>query len=189
MTVILSQLGFDPLALFLSLSGVILAFGFIIGSASAKYFEGLLFILIRRPYGIGDKIHISNVENDTDFYGSAGWVSHVVSSRGSCFGSGKTNCMLTYALLLHRLGCRKHHVIRDDCHVGTNEREMQFVERLLGKQSHHQRCALSASPDPYPSDDPHRYALREDSRLQDCNRRVYERASPRVALLKWLSCL
>jgi hypothetical protein len=38
-TVILSQLGFDPLALFLSVSGVVLAFAFMIGSASSKYFE------------------------------------------------------------------------------------------------------------------------------------------------------
>jgi hypothetical protein len=37
--VILSQIGFDPLALFLSLSSVILAFAFMIGSASSKYFE------------------------------------------------------------------------------------------------------------------------------------------------------
>jgi hypothetical protein len=75
-TIILGQLGFDPLALFLSMSGVILAFGFIIGTATAKYFEGLLFILIRRPYGIGDPIHISNVQTETSFYFSAPWVSH-----------------------------------------------------------------------------------------------------------------
>jgi hypothetical protein len=37
-TMILIQLDFDPLALFLSLSSVILAFAFMIGSASAKYF-------------------------------------------------------------------------------------------------------------------------------------------------------
>jgi hypothetical protein len=37
--VILSQIGFDPLALFLSLSSIILAFAFMIGSASSKYFE------------------------------------------------------------------------------------------------------------------------------------------------------
>jgi hypothetical protein len=37
--VILSQTGFDVLALFISLSGVVLAFAFMIGSASAKYFE------------------------------------------------------------------------------------------------------------------------------------------------------
>jgi hypothetical protein len=78
---ILIQMDFDPLALFLSLSSVILAFAFMIGSASAKYFEGLLFILVRRPYGIGDRIHISNVEKDTNFSGSAGWVSHVGSRR------------------------------------------------------------------------------------------------------------
>lgn len=38
--IILSVTGFDPLALFLSLSSIILAFAFMIGSASAKYFEG-----------------------------------------------------------------------------------------------------------------------------------------------------
>jgi hypothetical protein len=80
-TLILIQLDFDPLALFLSLSSVILAFAFIIGSASAKYFEGLLFILVRRPYGIGDRIHISNVENDTSISGSSGWVSRAGPSR------------------------------------------------------------------------------------------------------------
>jgi small-conductance mechanosensitive channel len=51
--IVMSQLGFDPFSLFLSLSSVVLAFAFAIGSASSKYFEGLLFILVRRPYGIG----------------------------------------------------------------------------------------------------------------------------------------
>jgi hypothetical protein len=36
---VLSFLGFDPLALFFSLSSVILAFAFMFSSASAKYFE------------------------------------------------------------------------------------------------------------------------------------------------------
>jgi hypothetical protein len=47
--IILSQIGYDPLKIFLSLSSVILAFAFMIGSASAKMFEGFIFILIRRP--------------------------------------------------------------------------------------------------------------------------------------------
>jgi hypothetical protein len=51
--VILSQLGFDPLSLFLSMSSIVLAMAWLIGPASAKYFEGLLFILVRRPYSIG----------------------------------------------------------------------------------------------------------------------------------------
>ena len=50
----------------------------VIGSASSKYFEGLLFILARRPYGIGDLIHASNVERDTNIDGSTPWmVDHV----------------------------------------------------------------------------------------------------------------
>jgi len=36
-------------ALFLSLSSIILAFAFMIGSASSKMFEGWLFILLQRP--------------------------------------------------------------------------------------------------------------------------------------------
>lgn len=38
-----------------------------------KYFEGILFILVRRPYSIGDGIHVSNVETDTHFGGSPPW--------------------------------------------------------------------------------------------------------------------
>ena len=38
-TIILSQIGFNPLSLFLSLSSVILAFAFMIGSASSRYFD------------------------------------------------------------------------------------------------------------------------------------------------------
>ncbi|CAJ1888982.1 unnamed protein product [Cylindrotheca closterium] len=73
-TIILSQVGVDPLALFLSFSSIIFAFAFMISSASSKYFEGLLFILVRRPYGIGDIIHISDVQRDTSADGSIGWI-------------------------------------------------------------------------------------------------------------------
>jgi hypothetical protein len=37
--IILAAYGFDPLSLFISLSSVIVAFAFMIGTASAKYFE------------------------------------------------------------------------------------------------------------------------------------------------------
>jgi small-conductance mechanosensitive channel len=33
-----------------------------------------MFILVRRPYGIGDRIHVSNIESETDINGSLGWV-------------------------------------------------------------------------------------------------------------------
>lgn len=45
-----------------------------ISAASSKYFEGLLFIIVRRPYGIGDIIHISDVQQDTSVDGSQGWI-------------------------------------------------------------------------------------------------------------------
>jgi small-conductance mechanosensitive channel len=51
--VVLSRVGFDPMKLFLSLSSVILALAWLIGPASAKVFDGILFILVRRPYSIG----------------------------------------------------------------------------------------------------------------------------------------
>jgi hypothetical protein len=72
--VILSMLGFDPLALFLSLSSIILAFAFMISSASAKYFEGILFILVQRPFSIGDRINVSSPESDANSGGAQGWI-------------------------------------------------------------------------------------------------------------------
>jgi Mechanosensitive ion channel len=70
-SIILSQIGLNPLTLFISLSPLILGFSWMIGSASSKMFEGWLFILVRRPYSIGDRIHISNIESETSWDGSA----------------------------------------------------------------------------------------------------------------------
>lgn len=67
--IIVSVVGYDPLALFLSLSSIIVAFAFMIGNASARYFEGILFVLIRRPYSIGDRIHVSPVDEGKSFSG------------------------------------------------------------------------------------------------------------------------
>jgi hypothetical protein len=72
--VILWVMNIDPLALFLSLSSIVLAFAFMIGSASAKYFEGLLFIIVQRPYGIGDRINVANPEIPADTAGAQGWI-------------------------------------------------------------------------------------------------------------------
>jgi hypothetical protein len=46
---------------------------FCFDSACSKYFEGLLLILVRRPYDIGDRIAVSNVNVDTSMTGSASW--------------------------------------------------------------------------------------------------------------------
>jgi hypothetical protein len=75
--ILLSQSGVSPMALFISMSSFILAFAFVIGSAMSKMFEGWLFILLQRPYDIGDRIHVSNVQVDTSSDGSPGWIVKV----------------------------------------------------------------------------------------------------------------
>jgi hypothetical protein len=87
--VILSQLGFDPLALFLSLSSIILAFAFMISSASSKYFEGLLFILVQRPFSIGDRINVSSPESEASGSGAQGWIVENVTLFATSVVLGK----------------------------------------------------------------------------------------------------
>lgn len=43
LVVVTTAWGFDPIAIFLSLSSILLAFAFIIGRASASYFEGVRY--------------------------------------------------------------------------------------------------------------------------------------------------
>ena len=98
-SIVLSRLGFDPLALFLSLSSIILAFAFAISSAAAKYIEGVLLILVRRPYSIGDRISIADVENEPSSDGSPGWfVEHMTlfeSKTKTMIAQSKDHQMLT----------------------------------------------------------------------------------------------
>lgn len=70
----LAILGIDPLALFAAISGFVLGFAFMIGGACSKYFEGLLMILITKPYDIGDKIQVAPATADSSGTGSAYWL-------------------------------------------------------------------------------------------------------------------
>jgi small-conductance mechanosensitive channel len=72
--VTLAALGVNPLVLFASVSSFFVGFAFMIGAACSNYFEGLLFILVRRPYDIGDRINVSSVTVDTSTTGSPGWI-------------------------------------------------------------------------------------------------------------------
>jgi len=72
--IILVMLQIDPIALILGLSSLVVSFSFCIGPAAANYFEGLLLILVRRPYDIGDRIAVSQVDQDTSVDGSTGWI-------------------------------------------------------------------------------------------------------------------
>jgi hypothetical protein len=67
-------IGVDPAALLGALATFIIGFAFAIGSALGKWFEGMLMILLRRPYDIGDRIAVSNPDTDTSPTGSSGWI-------------------------------------------------------------------------------------------------------------------
>jgi len=72
--VFLAIIGIDPGALFGALAGVIVGFSFMIGRAASKYFEGMLMVLIRRPYEIGDRIAIQEAESAPSSNGAPGWI-------------------------------------------------------------------------------------------------------------------
>lgn len=75
----------------------------VIGSASSKYFEGMLFVLARRPYNVGDRIHVSDVEVDTSLEGSKGWVVENITLFETTAIWGPTNerCSLSNASLAY----------------------------------------------------------------------------------------
>jgi small-conductance mechanosensitive channel len=75
----------------------------VIGSASAKYFEGLLFIIVRRPYNVGDRIHVSDVQHDTPIEGAKGWVVENITLFETTAIWGPTNerCSLSNASLAY----------------------------------------------------------------------------------------
>lgn len=89
--VIVYRLGEDPLGLFLSFSSVLLAFAFMFGKSSSKYFDGCLFILLQRPYGVGDRMHLSNPQNETSPDGSSGWIVEKVTLFTTSVYWGATN--------------------------------------------------------------------------------------------------
>ena len=72
--VVLVALGIDPMAFILALSSLIVSFAFMIGPAASNYFEGILLILLRRPYEIGDRIAVSAIDDPAETDGSAGWI-------------------------------------------------------------------------------------------------------------------
>ncbi|GKY90894.1 hypothetical protein MPSEU_000062200 [Mayamaea pseudoterrestris] len=95
--IVLAVIGIDPVVIFASVSGFAIGFAFMIGSAAAKFFEGLLFIIIRKPYDIGDRINVSEVTRDTDYAGAPGWIVKDVDLFTTTVLYASTNEVATYA--------------------------------------------------------------------------------------------
>lgn len=68
-----------------------------VGTASAKYFEGILFILVRRPYEIGDRVNVSQPDVDTPTSGSPGWIVKDIDLYTTTVVYGATNEVATYS--------------------------------------------------------------------------------------------
>jgi hypothetical protein len=57
-----SLLQFNPWALLVSLTSVLVSVSFAFGSSVSKYVDGILLIAVRRPYDLGDRIFIGDAE-------------------------------------------------------------------------------------------------------------------------------
>jgi small-conductance mechanosensitive channel len=122
---IVAIMGLDPFVMIASFSGFIVGFAFMINIACSSWVQGILLILVRRPYDIGDRyddpcrcvavytsvgvvrmrdscksvsnrIHISNPWVDTDNTGSPGWIVKDIDLFSTTVVLGATNEVATY---------------------------------------------------------------------------------------------
>lgn len=95
----LSVFGFDVMYLVITIAGLLVSFAFMIGSASAKYIEGILLILVRKPYDIGDKVCFldPNVPVDDNDPPGGGWLVENVDLYTTTVRQGTTREYATFA--------------------------------------------------------------------------------------------
>lgn len=89
--------GVDPIGMFTAMTGLLLPLSFLFSSASSKYFEGILLILVRNPYDIGDRIAISAPMNETNNDGSTTWFVENITLFTTTVRNAATNEVATYA--------------------------------------------------------------------------------------------
>jgi len=97
--IVLAIYGLDVNAIFILLSSIIVSFAFMIGSAASKYLEGILLILVRKPYDIGDRVCFLDANADVDDFGppSGGWVVENVDLYTTTVRLGTTREYSTFA--------------------------------------------------------------------------------------------
>lgn len=70
----LAVVGVDPFTFFGACSAFLISFSFMIKQCSSNYFRGLLFVLVQRPYDIGDRINVGKIVTAAATGGSPGWI-------------------------------------------------------------------------------------------------------------------
>eukprot|EP00557_Chaetoceros_sp_GSL56_P007064 CAMPEP_0176504220 /NCGR_PEP_ID=MMETSP0200_2-20121128/15805_1 /TAXON_ID=947934 /ORGANISM="Chaetoceros sp., Strain GSL56" /LENGTH=888 /DNA_ID=CAMNT_0017903613 /DNA_START=3159 /DNA_END=5822 /DNA_ORIENTATION=+ len=89
--VALTILGVDPFSVFISLTGILVPLAFLFNEAGSEYFQGLLLILVRQPYDIGDCISVSDPISDAKINGSQPWFVEGITLFTTTIRSGPSN--------------------------------------------------------------------------------------------------
>ncbi|OEU21923.1 hypothetical protein FRACYDRAFT_136035, partial [Fragilariopsis cylindrus CCMP1102] len=91
-------LGVNIEHLVLGAAGLLVSFAFLIGAAASKYLEGILLILVRKPYDIGDRVCFLEANAGTDDNGpsSGGWIVESVDLYTTTVRLGTTREYATF---------------------------------------------------------------------------------------------
>lgn len=130
--VVVSQMGFDPLALFLSLSSVILGFTFMIGNAASGYVDGIMFIVGRRPMSIGDGVCFGEPDSPLSLDGSPPYFVKSMSLLQTTAVFAPTNEV--------RVGFGGTQTMKSVSY--NTQKGLQFCKRKFGKLPRCQPCSL-----------------------------------------------
>eukprot|EP00557_Chaetoceros_sp_GSL56_P008411 CAMPEP_0176506328 /NCGR_PEP_ID=MMETSP0200_2-20121128/16971_1 /TAXON_ID=947934 /ORGANISM="Chaetoceros sp., Strain GSL56" /LENGTH=975 /DNA_ID=CAMNT_0017905945 /DNA_START=568 /DNA_END=3491 /DNA_ORIENTATION=+ len=94
--VVLVVVGFETTRL-VSFSAGIFSLSFLFGASASRYLEGVLLVLARQPFDVGDRIAISDPQNDTSMDGSLTWFVENISLYQTTVRQGATNEVATYS--------------------------------------------------------------------------------------------
>eukprot|EP00537_Pseudo-nitzschia_pungens_P010899 CAMPEP_0172391710 /NCGR_PEP_ID=MMETSP1061-20121228/8053_1 /TAXON_ID=37318 /ORGANISM="Pseudo-nitzschia pungens, Strain cf. pungens" /LENGTH=1098 /DNA_ID=CAMNT_0013122399 /DNA_START=125 /DNA_END=3421 /DNA_ORIENTATION=- len=90
-TVLMAILKLNPMTMLVPMSSLLLAGSFAFGSTCAKAFEGIILIVGRRPYGIGDRIVIQDSAGATVPETRMSWIVEDISLLSTTLRYGSTN--------------------------------------------------------------------------------------------------
>lgn len=87
----------DFLTVFSTLAGLVLPLSFLFSAAASLYFQGVLLVLVRQPYDIGDRIAVSNPMLDSSPDGSTTWFVENITLFTTTVRNAATNEVATYS--------------------------------------------------------------------------------------------
>jgi len=147
-----------------------------------RFFHSVIFL--RRPYRIGDRIHISDPIQDTDRFGSAGWIVKDINLFSTTVVFGSTNEVSCSsggaAVLRYELRCTLPDAIGVLCYPLTDHSlpGRNLLEWVPSLRQDHQRVPLPAGEPGLHGEIPHQHAPPEDPALPRRYREVHRGPAP-----------